>query len=406
MSLHEELHRIADRAPTADVPADLFARARRSRRRDRMLGVAAAFTVVALLAGVVTWLPDRLEPPVADSSVLAVPDRLLAVPERMSDRENDGSWMRDEVTDDPTVVGVGAAAWVTDQGLPVVVDAERGGYHLLDLPDFAGNNESFARGLGNPVVALSPDGRELAYGYAVFGPDSDTEPIPSGVRVVDLTTGELREIPVPGHEGTAVDRIAWSPDGSWLAFTGRQQGSWTRFSMGTPSGDPAGPVIGRVRPGAPEADTRAVRAEGDALAVDDRGTVSWFAGGLRQWHRRGHVTRSNEDPVLDHLLGVSADGAEVRLEGGGAFGSPPPEAVVLQAADGTSRPVTTIEPGMVDQSLSLATALMSTDRPSVERPAPDWPWSEERTVVTIGLGVAAVVGLALLFLLLLARRSR
>ena len=159
--------------------------------------------------------------------------------------------MRDEVTDDPTVVGVGAAAWVTDRGCRSSSDAD-GDYHLLDLPDFVGNNWTLRRGLGNPVVALSPDGRELAYGYAVFGPDADTEPIPSGIRVVDLTTGELREIPVPGKQGTAVSQIEWSPDGSWLAFTGMQQDTWTTQSMG--SRGPDGRCSAGCRPDSPGRD--------------------------------------------------------------------------------------------------------------------------------------------------------
>jgi hypothetical protein len=363
MTLHDELQRIADRAPVADVPDDTWARARGAKKRDLALTVAGVAAVLGLLAGAIAWLPDQAEPPVANTESLGVPDHLYAVTERMSDRDNDGSWMRDEVTDDPTVVGVGAAAWVTDQGLPVVVDAERGDYHLLDLPDFAGNNETFARGLGTPVVALSPDGRELAYGYAVFGTDAATEPIPSGVRVVDLTTGDVREIPVAGEEGTAVSHIAWSPDGRWLAFTGVQQSYWTAESMGTSEYlDSAGPVLGRIPPGATTATVRSTRDD-VPLVVDDAGVVSFDQVSLGQ---------------VDDEISLHRADNELRLV----------------PADGSEYPVGAVDPAIGD-GLSIAVDLMPPHDPTVERPEPDWPWSEERLSITIGLGVAAAIALLL-----------
>jgi hypothetical protein len=385
--LRRELDRIAGGAPAADVPDDLWTRARRSVARGRVASGAAALAVVASVAVGVTWLPDRTDPPMADSDSLGVPDRLQAVPERMSARENDGAWLREEVEDDVTGVEVGAAAWVTGDGLPVVVGAQDGAYHLLDLPDFAGNNVTFARGLGTPVVALSPDGRDLAYGYAVFGADSDSEPIPSGVRVLDLTTGQLREIPVPGEEGTAVSRIEWSPDGTWLAFTGQQQGTWTAETMGTASGDTAGPVIGRVPPGATEAETRPISNDHGGLVVDDAGTVTWFDGRTLVWDQDGVTRGGDDDPGLQRALGTTADGAAVRLDGDG---DGPEGGVELVSRGGDVRRVVVIA-NEIRPSLSVATALMSAERPTVERPGPDWPWSEERWSLTIGLGVAAVL---------------
>ncbi|GAA1799302.1 hypothetical protein GCM10009795_050960 [Nocardioides hankookensis] len=389
MTLHDELERIATRAPVADVPDDTWPRARRARRRDLGLTVAGVAAVLALVAGAVAWLPDHLDPPVAATGSLGVPDQLYGVPERMSDRENDGSWMRDEVTDDPTVVGVGAAAWVTDQGLPVVVDAERGDYHLLDLRDFAGNNETFARGLGVPVVALSPDGTELAYGYAVFGPHAADAPIPSGVRVVDLTTGALREILVPGEEGTAIDRIEWSEDGRWLAFTGRPQDTWTAGTMGS-----RGPgVIGRVPPGSDTATVRSLAAADPGITINDLGSVGLDVGTFKVWSGK-QVMEPDAllDAPLSQRLGTTADGLEVRL---------PDDAVVVRPAVGAERPVIDV-PAEIAPSLSLATALMTADRPTVERPAPDWPWSDEHRAAVVGL----YAGLGVVFLIALRRTRR
>lgn len=388
--LRRELDRIAETAPSADVPHDTWTRARRSVVRDRVAVAAAGFAVVATVAAGVTWLPDRLDPPVADSSALGVPDHLYFVPNRMSERDSDdGSWLRDEVEDAVTGIEVGAAAWVTYTGLPVVVDASDGDYHLLDLPDFAGNNEAFARALGTPVVALSPDGRQLAYGYAVFGPDSDTEPIPSGVRVIDLGTGKLREIPVEGAAGTAVSRIDWSPNGSWLAFAGWQHGTWTSETMGTASGDTAdtGPVVGRVSPGATEAETRPITSDDGGLAVDDQGTVTWFAGGLKAWDQDGVTPGGRGNQGLKNALGTTSDGLAVRLD---VDGDGPTGGVELVSADGTATRVVVIADGVPTSSLSLATDLMSSDRPTVDRPEPDWPWSEGRWWITIVFGVAAI----------------
>ncbi|HEY0952421.1 hypothetical protein, partial [Nocardioides sp.] len=379
MTLHDELQRIADRAPVADVPSDTWRRARRARTRDRALALSAAAAAVALVIGAVTWLPHRAEPPIADSDALGVPDHLYAVPERMSDRDNDGSWMRDEVTDDPTVVGVGAAAWVTYQGLPVVVGAADGRYHLLDLPDFVGNNWASAVGLDSPVVALSPDGRELAYGYAVFGADSTTEPIPSGIRVVDLTTGDLRQVPVPGKEGTVISRIEWSPGGSWLAFTGVPQDTWTRMSMASHGRA----VLGRIAPDAQHAETRAVGNSDVPLSVDDGGTVLWRNGGLHTWGT------GRPRPGSLEALGRIADGRWLVRTGTA-------DNDVLSVTDpDTGRRHILVDIIGIDGSLSVATDLMPPNRLTVHRPEPDWPVSEERLSLLIGLGVAAAIAVLL-----------
>jgi len=389
--LRRELDRISGSAPDVHLARDTWERARRSVVRERVAVAAAGFAVVAIVAAGVTWLPDRLDPPVADSTALGVPDRLYSVPDRMSDRDSDdGRWLRDEVEDDVTGIEVGAAAWLTHWGLPVVVDASDGDYHLLDLPDFDGNNERVADlAFGDPVVALSPDGRQLAYSYAVFGPDSDTGPIPSGVRVIDLQTGKLREIPVEGAAGTAVNQIEWSPNGSWLAFAGWQPYTWTSEWMGTASGATVSDstIVGRVAPGATQAETRPSISDDGGLAVDDQGTVTWSDGRVHVWDQDG-VTPGPEDDDqgLERALGTTSDGLAVRLDAdrGG---------VDLVSADGTATRVVVIEDVLTSSSLSLATDLMSSDRPTVERPEPDWPWSEARWQVTIFLGIAGMIAL-------------
>ena len=59
----------------------------------------------------------------------------------------------------------------------------------------------------------------------------------------------------------------------------------------------------------------------------------------------------------------------------------------------------------VDGSVSIATDLMTPGHLTVDRPRPDWPPSDERQSITIGLGVAAVIA-AYLGLRWLLRRYR
>ncbi|WP_205473175.1 hypothetical protein [Nocardioides sp. SYSU D00038] len=456
--LREQLARIGDRAPVADVPPDTWARGRRSLRRARLATAGAVVAAVTVVAGLVAWLPARdAEPPVADRSSLGVPDRIELPPERMSDRSSDDSWTREEVSDD-LAVGVGAAAFVTPFGLPVVVDAADGSHHLLDLPDFAGNASLVAHGLFSDRLALelSPDGTRLAYAYAEIGPESDSAPIPSGVRVVDLGDGSVRTIPVVGGEGVVVTDVGWSPSGSWLVWRGAQLSSWTSGSMGGVERD----VAGRVAPGAVASD-RIRLPSGNAsvtAAIDDRGTVvlsgdaavrlvfpesppvgvtetddvivrepsfsvhvAWrgpvvhdvrLTDDAQEHVVASHVTSPGFDQPMEAarrpfpfpqetsgrplaVLGwVDDEHLLVRVgqEGEPAVGSLGELAVVGPGGPdlpGTYRVVGELDEGL--PRLSVATDLVTVDHPTVERPAPDWPWSEERISLTIGLGVAGAL---------------
>jgi hypothetical protein len=60
---------------------------------------------------------------------------------------------------------------------------------------------------------------------------------------------------------------------------------------------------------------------------------------------------------------------------------------------GRSRVVGTVD-GSVVPTLSVAIDLVTAERPTVERPEPNWPWFDERRAVMIDLGVAGALGLA------------
>lgn len=439
--LRQELVRLGDRAPVVDVPADTFARAQRARRRDRLAVVGVAVVVVAIAAGLAAWLPDRGELEPADGPG-AVPNHIYLVPERLASRGGDDQrWSSDRVSS-RVDVGRGAVAYVTSEGLPVVIGADDGAYHLLDLPDFAGNNWVTAGGLHGSELALSlsPDGRLLAYTYAVFGPDAATKPIPSGIRVIDLETGALREIPLLGGEGTIVSTIRWSPNGAWLVWSGYRMASWTEMSMGgsTPvagvvppegTSSPSIPAFrGNDRVSLAVSDAGEVSVVGDSERYVDRGDLSgsrrplrsgvtwaigaWYVGDVlydlrvkdtadgfqldtyRPAHARLTLPAELDDKAVVPLGWVDASHFLARVgppEDESTPGALTRMALVRVGDEPSYRVVGEIDEGV--PGMSIAIDLVDVGHPTADRPEPDWPWSNERLALTIGLGVGGLLTL-------------
>lgn len=247
--LRRELARIGDTAPVVEVPADTFSRARRARRRDRALTVGAAVAVVALVAGLATWLPQRSEPEPAGTGEVGVPDVIHAVPAGALKATAD------------LAVGRAAVALTSADGLPVVIDAEDGTYRALDLPGFGSMQDD------QGSLALSPDGRQLAWAWADPTPRG---PTPTGVRVVDLVTGRERSVTLTGGQGVFVDRLTWSADSRWLLWTGADAWTWTESAYRR------GKVVaGRIGPDATSSEpVPAAHDEMAQYAVSDDGEVA------------------------------------------------------------------------------------------------------------------------------------
>lgn len=455
-SLRDLLERESAAAPHVVVPADTWRRGRRRRRLKAGASVVAAVAVVAGIAvgpGLLPGADDRSVAPAGTGARLGLPDHLHAPPERMSDQDADGGWVRDEVRSD-LAVGPAAAAWVTPGGLPVVVDAETGEHHLLDLPDVV-SADLLARsqyGSDWQPVALSPDGRRLAYGYARI---TEREAL-TGIRVVDLVNGDVAwQSPLSSSGPVALAQVVWSRSGVWIAWRGSRPREWTPSSIGGNT-SVAGVISTELAGLAVELEVAgsgavAVSDEGLGLALDsDRITTLTNCPP----NARGGSFCVPDSPrrqvgIVDVAPGAvfSPDGSTlalstydgydlVTLEIGerrptvGAEGMPDDRPwqvsalgwvdeehvlvlrddnegsdsilsiVPVDAEDGAS-----VDVGIVDSAVvtpSIAIDLVTLDRPTVDRPDPAWPWSEERWVLTVGGGMLA--GLVLLAVALLVRR--
>ncbi len=261
MSLHDELQQIAARASVADVPADTWTRGRRSRNRRLGAGIAAAAVVVALAGGAVTsWSGQSSDPPLAAGSGGALPSMLWTLPEDVHVTPEAG-----------LAIGPVSAAYVSSdaqgRGRVVAVTAADGDYHVIALADgFTGFHAGPEQSL-----ALSPDGRSLAYTWA--GTPTADAATPTGIRIVDLVSGSERDVALEGGQGILVRRMTWSPDGEWLVWSGQVSTHWGkgRRSFGDEE------AAGLVEPGSETSATLPPNPDPDGVreyAVGDDGRVA------------------------------------------------------------------------------------------------------------------------------------
>jgi hypothetical protein len=431
--LRDLMHRVADDVPPARVDGDTWARARRARRRELVAGPALA---LALILAVVTvglqpgWLPGSSEvAPAAprEAGAGAVPAHVYTVPERLEGRGQDGAFSHPR--EDVSVVTRASAGYVTTSGGAVLVSARDGVHHRVDLVGF--NDRWVGMHEDGPVLAVSPDGREIAYFWRERVPD-DGPRVPAGVRILDLASGEGQEYPLPGGVGVRVNSLGWSPDGRFLVYRvgvldridalgGFSSSSYRLERLDVSTGERA------VLP-------RKIAKVSGAVAVADDGTVS-VAGGttLFVW-KDDPIERSNELELPGSFSGGSAwhdDGARVALGArlstdGFAVASPWRDSVesrggldeqtirvlgwvgddhvvavrhpeswtestidLLPVGTGRERSVGVIDNGVQLDSFTVATDLMSLKRPTVQFAAPEW--ERDRTWWWLGGGALVLV---------------
>ena len=258
--LRDLLSRVADDAPAPRPDPTLWRRARRARTRNRALAVGAVAATVAVTA-----------------TVAVQSQRLSSDPDPAPDPPQHGLISVHGVAGNGGLrlerdLGVGRAiAVVTNDTDVFVVTAADGAYHRLRLPGYDpalhdGNlNDELEEFDGErPGVALSPDGRRLAYAWhrpILTGQASAWEEsylVPSGVRVLDLITGEFAfpdEKPgyAPHHTIWSVDldsHLQWSSDGRYVAYYhsfGIYHGSTGQRRASTSKSSTPPDVSGRLR---------------------------------------------------------------------------------------------------------------------------------------------------------------
>jgi hypothetical protein len=221
--LHDLLTRIADQAGPGGNDPTVWDRARRARRRERVLraSAAAALAAVALAGAVAIGFGARSAPPPANENPNPHKNG-IGIPSTVRGIHGDGG------LDLETHLAVGpASVAIANHSGAFVITAADGVYHRLRLPGF--DPQQFDQ--AHPGLALSPDGTRLAYSWRANNPRGPNARPRVGTRILDLRTGALQKIPgTPGHVvdvkvpvspyGLPVSPYGydWSPNGRYLVF--------------------------------------------------------------------------------------------------------------------------------------------------------------------------------------------
>ena len=231
--LRNLLSRVADDAPAPLPDPTLWRRARRARTRNRALAVGAVAATIAVIATVAVQGQRLSSDP--DPAPKPPEDRLISVHGVVDD--GGLRLARD--------LAVGRATAVVTNATDVfVITAADGAYHRLRLPGYdPALHDGRLHDAERPGVALSPDGRRLAYAWHAPIPTDhpaweESYVVPSGVQVLDLTTGAFAfedEVPpfAPHHTIWTVEldsHLRWSSDGRYVAYYnsgGIYSGDWT-----------------------------------------------------------------------------------------------------------------------------------------------------------------------------------
>lgn len=405
--LREELARIAEGAPDVHVETDVFDRGRRAHRRAQVLVAGAVVACLALVAGV-GWQLTRDDPaPIAEGESRAgVPDHIYAPEEEGTDLD----------VSPLDQVGPASFAFQTDEleGYVVIGLQDGGEYRTIELP---GRYEPMLDEVG-PL--LSPDGRRLAYQSEAGGV--------RGISVIDLATGTLTDLDLIEPLGAVLRGMQWSPNGRWLTWSGQPlkssdaNGSSYRSRVVGGLLDVQG-LHGRVLPGHRPRVTRPRnedRVDWDDAGVCDDGTVFRYVWPVflvldgdatvreRSWTRlvaahgacspphsylRG-VPESTE--VLGWLPNTADNGEPIAVlltpdwldDDRSSYRT---SSLRLRTPAGT-RDVATVE-SVFSSFPSVATGLMTAERPTVPAGPDPWPdssWSLIQRWLAGGLLLALV----------------
>ncbi|QCX28822.1 hypothetical protein [Nocardioides jishulii] len=276
--LRVALHDMADRYEPAPLPRDLWQRGRASQPRPvRLELVAATIVLVALLASMVALThPGAVLHPADVPEGGALPTDVW-LPDEFADRR------REPLSDE----GAASLATMLDDTSALLVDAETGEHRVRELVDVA------ATGRTRPWLALAPDGTRLAHPFR--SDVSGRQETKAGVAINSLVDGGavLRELSNADGLPIAVQSMQWSPDGTWLAWTGAALQPAEGWASEAPWIGVMDLEADRVR----QWQLPTGNAWGNAVAVADDGTVV-VTSGTSLWQlgpevRSGVLTRGD-----------------------------------------------------------------------------------------------------------------
>lgn len=244
-TLGDELRRIADRAPVADVPTDTWTRARRSRRRNTA-AFAGSVVVIALAAGLSGWLSTS-GPPAASTDTVAEPDTSSSP--RPADR------VQVTCTNEGISVSPSTVAARPDGVALLVSSSMPKGSYLTYISDGGGQS-------GGERMSADPKTwtRGLAPGRLTLtcAPPGDVEPGPAGhLRVTD---------PHGYWRGESLSDLGCAP----IA-----QPSWIRGLSGT--GDTPEQAVDEVLANFTHLDQATYAARPAEIGYVDAATQTWVA---------------------------------------------------------------------------------------------------------------------------------
>lgn len=200
----QTLAREREPAPEEVSPEELWGRGvRRQRLRVAVTGLVALL-VLAAGVGLGSWLPGALQPDVMPSTPHGQP----RIPRSLGQPGDSAPG-----TDQAGPLGRLAVLWSTDRdGQPALfgISATTGQYRFLDMPRLASPEQ----------VALSPDGRRVAYwlsgnvtGQPVPGDPSGLRwKTVAGVAVYDTVTGRTVRREVGSEHGLMPNGLWWADD--------------------------------------------------------------------------------------------------------------------------------------------------------------------------------------------------
>ena len=251
----------------------------------------------------------------------------------------------------------------TEDGLfDVYVAPAIGGGAPVRLVDGQDNTQFESLRLLTPGLSWSPDGRRLAVAVTSGGGDA--------IALVDVVTGDVEEVRPPGV-GSVVS-VAWSPDGGRIAFEGVFGAHSDLFVLDLETGAlrnltrdlysdhaPAWAPDGRslvfhsdrgdaVRPGRATM-TAAASGAVDARALG-RGQYDLYRVDLDAPDRLERLTDDAVWDETDAALATAPDGGERLLFVSDRNGIP--NLYALDLATGRARPLTDLQTGVIDVSLS------------------------------------------------------